>query len=168
LSYGPGHYAPSTFLDEDGQPCVLFWIRGVADPAVPWRGALSIPYRLSLVEDRLRLAPHPHLRLARPDPGHTLGFSWRPRRGRADQVSLTAADRAPVLDLLAREDTLIVHAGGATVTSPLPAGSADVLVDVLVDGNVLEVLTGDVVIGLPLPTGAALAEAPEAVRPWWP
>ena len=62
----------------------------------------------------------------------------------------------------------MVDAGGATVTSPLPAGSADVLVDVLVDGNVLEVMTGEAVIGLPVPAGAALAEAPRAVSSWWP
>jgi len=168
LTHGAGHYAPSTFLDEAGQPCVLFWIRDVADSTVPWRGALSIPYRLSLAEDRLRLAPHPHLRAARPDPRHTVGFSWQPRRSRTDQLSLTAVDGAPVIDLLARGNTLMVATGGATVTSPLPADDGEPLVDVLVDGNVLEVMTGEAVIALPVPTGAALAEAPRAVTSWWP
>jgi hypothetical protein len=62
----------------------------------------------------------------------------------------------------------MVDAAGATVTSPLPAGSDDVFVDVLVDGNVLEVMTGETVIGLPVPARAALAETPPAVSSWWP
>jgi beta-fructofuranosidase len=168
ITYGAGHYAPSTFLDETGQPCVLFWIRDVADPDVPWRGALSIPYRLFLAEDRLRFTPHPHLRAARPDPRHTVGFSWRPRPGRMDQLSLTAAGGVPVLDLLARGNTLMVDTGGATVTSPLPADDGEPLLDVLVDGCVLEVITGEAVIGLPVPIGPALAEPPGAVTSWWP
>jgi len=167
LTHGPGHYAPSTFLDEAGQVCVLFWIRDVADPAGRWRGALSIPYRLSLAGDRVHLAPHPNLRAARPDPRRTLGFSWRPRRGRIDQLSVAAVDGSPVLDLIAGGDTLMVDAGGATVTSPLRGGDHDVVVDVLVDGNVLEVMTGDVVLGLQVPTGADLAGPPAGVTSWW-
>jgi hypothetical protein len=62
----------------------------------------------------------------------------------------------------------MVDTGGVTVTSPVPADDGDPLVDVLVDGNVLEVMTGEAVIGLPLPTGAALAENPPAVTSWWP
>jgi hypothetical protein len=148
-------------------------VRSVLDPRRGGSGrplarrALSIPYRLSLAGDRVHLTPHPNLRAARSDPRHTLGFSWRPRRGRTDQLSLAAVDGSPVLDLIAGGDTLMVDAGGATVTSPLRGGDPDVVVDVLVDGNVLEVMTGDAVLGLPVPAGADLARPPAAVTSWW-
>ena len=64
ITHGPGHYAPTTFLDADEQPCVLFWIRGVGDADAGWSGALSIPYRLALVDGRVALSPHPVLAAA--------------------------------------------------------------------------------------------------------
>ncbi len=62
ITYGRGHYAPTVFTDADGRPGVIFWIRGVADPAGRWAGALSIPYRLAVVEGHVTLEPHPGVR----------------------------------------------------------------------------------------------------------
>lgn len=86
ITHGPGHYAPTTFLDADEQPCVLFWIRRVGDPDAGWSGALSIPYRLALVDGRVTLSPHPVLAAARPDPQRTAGFTWRPAGGGSFQA----------------------------------------------------------------------------------
>jgi beta-fructofuranosidase len=61
LTAGGGPYAPTAFADAAGQPCLLFWLRGVGDPAGGWTGALSLPYRLGLRGDELRLAPHPQV-----------------------------------------------------------------------------------------------------------
>lgn len=59
LSQGPGHYAASVFTDAEGRPCLMFWIREVADATAGWAGALSVPYRLTVAGGALRLEPHP-------------------------------------------------------------------------------------------------------------
>lgn len=33
LSFGDSYYAPSFFRDRRGRPCLMFWMRGVSDPA---------------------------------------------------------------------------------------------------------------------------------------
>ncbi len=59
LTYGPAHYAGSAFTDATGSPCLLHWMRGVADRAGDWAGAHSVPHALSLHGDRLVARPHP-------------------------------------------------------------------------------------------------------------
>lgn len=56
LSHGESPYAATTFHDDRGQPCVMFWLRGVRGAG--WTGAHSIPYRLRIADGRLRLTPH--------------------------------------------------------------------------------------------------------------
>lgn len=46
LCANPGPYAPTSFLDPDGQPCLVFWLRGVKGPG--WHGAISLPYRVGV------------------------------------------------------------------------------------------------------------------------
>lgn len=59
LSFGPAPYAATAFHDASEAPCVMFWLRGIHGEG--WTGAHSVPYRLSIVDDDLRLAPHPDL-----------------------------------------------------------------------------------------------------------
>ncbi len=59
VTHGRSHYAPSVFRDADGRACVMFWIRGVADEAAGWAGALSVPYVVGVVDGRFALAMHP-------------------------------------------------------------------------------------------------------------
>jgi beta-fructofuranosidase len=65
LSFGPCHYAATSFRDDDGQPGLLHWLREVADPVSGWAGALSVPHRLSVLDGRLVAAPHPAVAAAR-------------------------------------------------------------------------------------------------------
>ena len=69
ITHGGGHYAATTFLDADNRPCIIFWIRGIADLDTGWSGALSIPYRLSVVDGALHLRPHPNAMNAFKDNG---------------------------------------------------------------------------------------------------
>lgn len=59
LTYGDSYYAPSFFRDSDGQPCLVYWLRGPGGDDVGWKGALSVPHRLSLIDERLHCEPHP-------------------------------------------------------------------------------------------------------------
>ena len=61
LSSGACHYAATSYLDDEGRPGLLHWLRGVSDPASGWAGALSVPHRLSVHDGRLVAEPHPRL-----------------------------------------------------------------------------------------------------------
>ena len=170
LTHGPGHYAPTTFLDAEGEPCVIFWIRGVGDAVAGWSGALSIPYRLAVVDGRVAISPHPVLATARPDPRRTVAFTWRPASGRRNRLSLASDDGRRAVDLVREDDTLTITTAAATVTAPIKVtvpieGSH---VDVLVDGCVLEIATRRGVIGLPLSLFPNEAQVDARVTPWWP
>ncbi|RYU12882.1 glycoside hydrolase family 32 protein [Nocardioides iriomotensis] len=58
LTHG-AHYASSAFRDADGRPCLIHWLRGVADLEAGWAGAHSVPHVLGLAGDRVVLSPHP-------------------------------------------------------------------------------------------------------------
>ena len=92
LSFGPSYYAPSFFRDREGRPCLMFWMRGVADAERAGGAALSLPHLLSVRDGRLVAEPHPDL--ARP-------------RGRA------ADDAVPVFDLEWTPATAVAAAGPA-------------------------------------------------------
>jgi beta-fructofuranosidase len=164
LTYGPGHYAATTFLDADGEPCVIFWIRGVGDADAGWSGALSIPYRLSIADGRVAVRPHPVLAGARPNPGLTAGFTWRSAQGGTDRLTLGSDDGWRALDLLRTGDQLTVTTAAGIVTAPLEGDH----VDVLVDGCVLEVATQRGVVGLPLSPCPDAAPRGAGITPWWP
>lgn len=58
LTWG-AHYAASAFRDADDRPCLIHWLRGVADLEAGWAGAHSVPHVLRLDGDRVVLSPHP-------------------------------------------------------------------------------------------------------------
>jgi beta-fructofuranosidase len=118
LSHGPAHYAASAFTDADGRPCLLHWLRGVADPHGRWAGAHSVPHLLGLDGDRLVVEPHPAV-------------------GDAAEVLLPGATRSFAgLDVRLADDlTLTVHHHGQTWTMPATGGD----VRLLADGPVLEI-----------------------------
>ena len=145
LTHGTGHYAATEFVDADGQPCLLFWIREVADLDGAWTGALSVPYRLSLdavVPDRVRLTPHPVV----PAPGGSIRTTGVRHLvlAEGDAVHLTPAGHVPsYVEVRHEHGTVTVTSYEAqTVVEDVPGP-----VHVLVDGPVIEVCTGSALIG---------------------
>lgn len=65
LSWGPSYYAGSAFLDRDGARGLIYWLRGVTDPAGRWAGAHSVPHTLRLDGDRVVAEPHAAVAAAR-------------------------------------------------------------------------------------------------------
>ena len=118
LSHGPAHYAASAFTDAAGRPCLIHWLRGVADPAGRWAGAHSVPHLLRLDGDRLVVEPHPAVAEAAEVllPGTTRSFG-------SHEVTLGA------------DHVLTVHHPGQTWAMPCSGGD----VRVLADGAVVEI-----------------------------
>jgi beta-fructofuranosidase len=152
LTFGPGYYAPAAFSDADGQPCLVFWIRGLLDQSAGRAGALSVVHRLDLADGLLRLRLHP-----------ALISSGREARAGANAAIAEPTDLTDgVLRLRSAEGTALTvsHRGGAVVvdvdsrTVSIPASPRGV--QVLVDGPCIEVLT----------SGGAFAHA-LAGATWW-
>ncbi|GAA2166929.1 hypothetical protein GCM10009845_27270 [Pedococcus bigeumensis] len=150
LTVGQGYYAPAAFSDAEGQPCLVFWIRGLLDRSAGRAGALSVVHRLELVDGRLRLRLHP-----------ALATRGRERRDAANAAIAEPADLGdgPVrltsrgtaaLTVSHEEGKVVVEAGAEVVAiEASPRG-----VQVLVDGPCIEVLTsgGAFAHALPGPT----------------
>jgi len=139
LTHGTGHYAATEFSDADGQPCLLFWIREVADPDGAWTGALSLPYRLSLggsAAAPLRLAPHPVV----PAPDAV----EREDGVRHLLLSEGAAVELASVDVSYERGAVTVASDGTETVVRDVAGP----VHVIVDGPVVEVCTGTTLVGL--------------------
>jgi beta-fructofuranosidase len=141
LTHGTGHYAATQFVDADGESCLLFWIREIADADGAWAGALSIPYRLSLdstIPDLVRLTPHPAVPPPSANPSETGVRHLVLADGEA--IRLTPAP------IEVRHER-----GTVTVTSPSTRTAVHEVpgpVHVLIDGPVVEVCTGTALIGL--------------------
>lgn len=63
LTHDENAYAMTSFVDRNGQPAVMFWLREDADHELEsqeWSGALSLPMVAELTAERqVRLVPHP-------------------------------------------------------------------------------------------------------------
>jgi beta-fructofuranosidase len=160
LTYGDtDHYAASAFIDTNGQPGLTFWIRGIGDHAAGWMGAISIPYRISLVDGNVSLAPHPGLRPNRLDLAGVLGLDWTPIADKpTDQLSISSASGQTLATLETSGSLLTVSSPGGVVQLPLGAGP----VHVLADGPVLEICTGPALAALPI---EATPSTPLRTRP---
>jgi beta-fructofuranosidase len=119
-------YAATGFVDRDGRPALLAWLREVADPAAGWAGALGLPLALGIEEGRVVLD-------LLVDPGGIL--TWEP--GEA-ALELEDADGAAVASLAAERDAVVVTPTGGGPALRLPRGEGPVRA--VLDGPVLEVL----------------------------
>ena len=150
LTFGHGYYAPAAFRDAEGEPCLVFWIRGFLDSAAGRAGALSVVHRLDLHEGRLVLRLHPALTSrGRPERDGANAAIAEPADLTDGAVRLTSGGR-PVVTISYQDEEVVVDAGAervAIVASPLR-------VQVLVDGPCIEVLTsgGAYAHALPTPT----------------
>ncbi len=148
ITHGGGHYAATTFEDADGVPCLIFWIRGVADIDAGWAGALSIPYRLSVVDGILHLEPHPNVVTA-----------FEADTSEPSRILLTGDDvdglRGSGIEVERTADELTVTVSSTRLRIPLVPGDPQGPLTVLVDGSIVEVCTGTAV------AGAQLSSPPE-------
>ncbi|MDP9219418.1 MAG: glycoside hydrolase family 32 protein [Actinomycetota bacterium] len=169
LTFGPSHYAGSLFRDELGRPGLVCWLREIGTlTGEPWRGALSIPYLLSLDGDVLVAAPHPSVMAAvevrrAPDSarapatlpvGPTL-LPWRPRVG--EELRLHAAAGVAVR-LRSDRESVLVDLGEPYGVAELPLGAGEVTV--LIDGPVLELRTDRGLLAAPVPALCAVSVGP--------
>lgn len=150
LTFGQGYYAPAAFRDAEGQPCLVFWIRGLLDHAAARAGALSVVHRLDLRDGQLVMRLHPALTSrGRPVRDGANAAIAEPIDLTDGRVRLTSGGR-PLLTVSHEHGEVTVEVDGervAIVASPRQ-------VQVLVDGPCIEVLTsgGAFAHALPTPT----------------
>ena len=132
LTHGT-YYAPTVFRDADGRPCVMAWIREVRGDG--WAGWLSLPYVMSVVDDRLIVTPHPDLDRHAPQ-ASSERFTWLP------EGLLEPADgvRLEVVDQELRLTT-------PALTASMPHDGR--AVEVVLDDEVIEVIGGLGLLGGP-------------------
>ncbi|MGY1616451.1 glycoside hydrolase family 32 protein [Geodermatophilus sp. SYSU D00691] len=162
IGWGSAHYAASAFRDRDGRPGLVFWLRGIADPAGGWTGATSLPYLLGLDGDRPVLTPHDAVAARRtaPQPAAALEAVWRPGAG-GEELHLADADGGPPLARLRWDGDRVVVAGAA-----LPHAGGELRL--VLDGPVLEVCGPAGVLAVPVAGGSGAARPVGAGDlTWW-
>lgn len=154
LTYGDSYYAPSFFRDEDGRPCLTFWMRGVADLEAGWASAHSIPFVLAVVDGALVAAPHPDLVRYRAIDGAdridglAADITWTPTSG---GLTIRSGGHL-VASLAATADGVRVTIAGVDALVPV---SGDVRI--VVDGPVLELSSAAGLFGASIaPAGGEL------------
>jgi beta-fructofuranosidase len=156
LSHGPSSYAASAFVDADGDPCLIHWMRGVADPAGRWVGAHSLPQRLELTGGRLVVLPHPAVAAARTG-STTIREASDERTDPCDvewtlddpvaAASLTIAGAdGPQARLDAADGNLTIRVGDDSWEMPI--GGPEIRL--ILDGPTLEVFTSGGTFGAPV------------------
>ncbi|ABL79605.1 MULTISPECIES: glycoside hydrolase family 32 protein [unclassified Nocardioides] len=167
LSFGDSYYAPSYFLDEDELPCLMFWMRGVSDADDGWASCLSLPYSLTVRDDRLVAEPHAALAEARGDAlaagadARAYDLEWDPTASQAELV--LASDLGKSATLRATEGRIHLERPGVDAQSmPWPGGP----VRVVVDGPVLEVSCAGGLLGGPIAPATRWDGPAEACSAW--
>jgi beta-fructofuranosidase len=117
LSYGPSLYAGTAFVDAEGRPGLVAWLRWVGDPAAGWAGATSLPVRVGLDGDRLVVRP--------PD-------GLPPEADREWSPTVGEVLEGPGFALTAREGSVRMEAGAHVVELPWTGRPLRVVVDALV------------------------------------
>lgn len=156
LTYGDNYYAPSFFRDRDGQPCLIFWLRGAADEEAGWASAHSVPHLLSLVDGRLVTEIHPDVQEQISALAQNIGEEgialrgWEPARGEvhvssASGTLVTMRNHEEGVEVIDGEDRLLLP-----VERDQPA-------TMLVDGPVLEVFFGNLSFALSAPSDLTMS-----------
>lgn len=144
LTWGDSHYAPSFFRDEQDRPCLIFWMRGIADVESGWASAHSIPYVLTLTGDVLVATPHPDIEKYRTPvrDGYVSGLAADIMWGESTRTMSVSSEGEPVvfLERIDRGLRVLIHETETVV--PLRGN-----VRVVIDGPVLEISSGDGIFG---------------------
>jgi beta-fructofuranosidase len=137
LTHGRGYYAPAAFADEHGQPCIIFWMRGLLDCEAGRAGALSVPHRLVRLGGRVTTRVHPDIvAAAHAERGTSNSALIEPGRLAARALECRADGRTIVK---------VAHVDGAVkiavdgVQQAIPADPVGV--QIVLDGPCIEVLT---------------------------
>lgn len=128
LTYGDAPYATSAFLDRDGEPCVISWLREDSHhdhASSPWAGAHSMVSRVGLdADDTITLTPHPAV-------DHQVVSVRRPA-DRSGPARIASADHAAPMSIRLTADGLR--------DIDITAGPVRTLrISVSADGRVIEV-----------------------------
>lgn len=163
LSYGPCYYAGAAYADSDGARGLIYWLRGVDDPAGHWASAHSIPHTLRLEGDRVVAAPHANVATCRQDDVRRLRDSATQVDAHSDMIM--TLDGPGARASLTLDDTqlhLQVAAGHVTATTPAGTWTMPIngtSVRVLLDASVVEIFTTGGTMAVPIPSAAATREA---------
>lgn len=138
LSFGDSLYAPSFFRDADGGASLLFWLRHVEDVEAGWAGAHSVPYSLSIIDDRLVATPHRNLESHRRPPlnDNTVGCVAADVSWTGTHLAISSAGR-DVAALTVDTTTLSLRVGDESWSMPFDRGH----VRVIIDGPIMEIST---------------------------
>lgn len=171
LSHGRSYYAPSFFRDEDGRPCLMFWMRGVSGIDAEWTSALSLPYVLGVDGEALVAELHPSVaearseELQREDDGsfiitdRVVDLEWTPAAGARLVLSAQGTEVASVE--VAAGCLVLTRAGEDTWDMPHDGGA----LRVVIDGPVIEVVGPHGVLGGAIaPADALIADS--SARAW--
>lgn len=145
LSYGACHYAPTLFFDSQGQPCLSFWMREIADEEHGWAGAHSIPYRLSFAAAALSAVPHPDVtrhRGAQALSGRVAGLAADIEWDSAEGTLTVASAGVPFANVHNADGHVAIEVGGVETSMPLGG-----CIRIIVDGPILEVSSGVGIFG---------------------
>ena len=155
LTWGDSYYAPSSFRDDQGRPCLTFWMRGVADFEAGWASAHSIPYVLTVRDGVLVAAPHADLERYRSADvtdridGLAADIAWSPDSG---ELTVTSGGQV-VMSLAAVTDGVRVTVGDVDAVVPVSGE-----VRVILDGPSLEISSAGGLFGAAIaPAGDELA-----------
>ncbi|WP_199423238.1 glycoside hydrolase family 32 protein [Actinotalea solisilvae] len=163
LTFGPSYYAGAAYTDAAGAPGLVYWLRGIDDPAGRWASAHSVPHALRLEGGRVTAAPHPQVALARQGDASTI----RDDAARVDvhsDVVLRLDDPAAHASLILGDAALALHVASGDVTATTDAGSWTMPVDgtslrILLDGPVVEIFTAGGTMAVPIPCVGPTLEA---------
>jgi beta-fructofuranosidase len=135
LGYG-ALYAASTFLDAEGRPGLVHWVRDVGDADAGWAGMTSLPHLLARDGERLVARP-PTALDGMGEVDGVVDVRWDPA---------VDAGLAPVGGVALSVDggVLTVRAGARDATMPWSGG----VLRVVLDGPVIEVFGADGVLAL--------------------
>lgn len=137
LTVGDGYYAPATFTDAEGLPCLVFWMRGLLDHDAGRAGALSVPHRIEWRDDRPVLRFHPAVTsAARQSRGGSNAALAEPADVAAAPLRLGTGGRV-ALSVSHLDGHVVIDLDGVRGSVEAPATD----VQVLLDGPCVEVLT---------------------------
>ncbi len=175
LTHDETAYAMTSFTDNAGRPCVMFWLREETDfdeSTRSWAGALSLPMLAEVGADRaLQLRPHPDVDALRVTPAvidGSLTEDFRLPSG-ADALDVELSVAAGQRWELSLTDTMgqllsITVAGDATSVVLARRGRPDAQVPVtaaviriILDAGLVELFAGDGSAAFRLPTAGDTA-----------